>query len=247
MGRQARKLSSSGFYHVMFRGINHQHLFEEDRDYKEFLQSLQKLKDEMLFEIHAYCLMSNHVHLLMRENHPGDISQIMRRLLIKYVMYFNQKYYRSGALISNRYKSTTVEVDKYFVPLIRYIHQNPVKAGLAENLEVYQYSSYLEYLYGGNLIDTKMALEIIGKDQWKSFHQILEEGNFDIPDKTNISEAEIRKKIMQSTKGIEPHVIGSWPKMDRDAILKQLREKEGLSIRQIERATGISRGIVAKC
>ena len=81
MGREARKFSSSRFYHVVFRGINHQHLFEEDRDYINFIQTLQQLKSEMMFEIHAYCLMSNHVHMLMRENDVGDISLIMKILL----------------------------------------------------------------------------------------------------------------------------------------------------------------------
>lgn len=247
MGRQARKLSNSGFYHVMFRGINHQNLFEEDSDYKEFLVGFQKLRDEMRFEIYAYCLMSNHVHLLIRENQSGDISQIMQRLLVKYAMYFNQKYYRSGVLISNRYKSRPVEKDEYFMQLIRYIHQNPVKAGLTRKIEAYPYSSYLEYLGDGRMIDSKMALEMIGKDEWENFHQILEEINFDISDKTRLSEAEIRKKIMKYTEANEPHVIASWPKLARNEILKQLRETEGLSIRQIERATGISRAIVARC
>ena len=166
----------------MLRGINHQHLFEGESDYKEFIQSLEKLKTEMVFEIHAYCLMSNHVHLLLKENDYGDLSLIMKRLLIKYAMYFNQKYCRSGTLISNRYKSLPIEVDKYFIPLIRYIHQNPIRAGLVEYLASYQYSSYLEYLHGAKITDTKMALELVGKDQWEKLHQLLEKENFDIPE-----------------------------------------------------------------
>ena len=210
MGRQARTISSSGFYHVMFRGVNYQHLFEEDSDYEEFLWDLAKLKDEMRFEIHAYCLMSNHVHLLIRENQSGDISRVMQRLLVKYAMYFNQKYCRSGVLISNRYKSRPVEVDEYFMQLIRYIHQNPVQAGLIKNIEEYPYSSYLEYLRDGKMIESKMALEMIGKDEWENFHQKLEEIKFDISDKTSLTEAEIRKKIMKYTENTEPHVIASW-------------------------------------
>ena len=247
MGREARKFSSSGFYHVIFRGINHQHLFEEDRDYINFLQAVQQLKSEMMFEIHAYCLMSNHVHMLMRENDVGDISLIMKRLLIKYAMYFNRKYHRSGALISNRYKSASIEVDEYFVPLIRYIHQNPIKAGLVANLTDYQYSSYLEYIRGGQLTDTKLALEMIGKNDWERFHQSFEEESFELFDKIKISNEGINHEILRFTGGREPYEIGSWSKVERDNILRQLREKAGLSIRQIERATGISRGIIAKC
>ncbi len=80
MSRQARQLSGTGFYHVIFRGINHQHLFEEESDFMQFLDGLQQIKVEMAFEIHAYCLMSNHVQILIKENQRGDISLIMKRL-----------------------------------------------------------------------------------------------------------------------------------------------------------------------
>lgn len=97
MSRPARQLSATGFYHVVLRAINRQHLFEEESDFTYFLNVLQQIKDEMAFELHAYCLMSNHVHMLLRENQMGDISLIMKRILTKYVMYFNRKYQRNGA------------------------------------------------------------------------------------------------------------------------------------------------------
>lgn len=142
--RQARQLSGSGFYHIVVRGINHQHIFEDESDYLFFLEVLRKLKWELAFEMHAYCLLSNHIHLLLREKRLGDISVIMKRLLTKYVMWFNQKYQRSGVLIASRYKSIAVEVDEYFIPLQRYIHQNPMRGGLVRKMEDYSYSSYKE-------------------------------------------------------------------------------------------------------
>lgn len=135
MGRQARQLSESGFYHILLRGINRQHIFEEESDYTYFLKDLHNLKTDLAFAVYAYCLMSNHVHLLLREKQAGDISLIMKRLLTKYAMYFNRKYQRNGALIANRYKSVPVEIDEYFIPLLRYIHQNPLKAGLVDKLK----------------------------------------------------------------------------------------------------------------
>lgn len=246
MGRQARELSATGFYHVVFRGINHQHLFEDESDYRYFIEALQQLKEEMAFEIHAYCLMSNHVHLLIREKHVGDISLIMKRLLTKYVMYFNRKYQRNGALIASRYKSIPVEVDEYFIPLLRYIHQNPLKAGMVEKMEVYRYSSYREYLNGGNLVDTSFSLKMVGRDEWLRIHNIFEEDNFEVSGKKQMTEEQIRRKILLCTGGKEASEIASWSKAERDAMIRKLRE-EGLSIRQIERATGISRGIVGKC
>ncbi|QDR79283.1 transposase [Sporomusa termitida] len=245
MGRQARQLSSSGFYHIVFRGINHQHIFEDESDYIYFLEALQNLKVDLAFELNSYCLMSNHVHLLVREKRLGDISLIMKRLLTKYAMYFNRKYQRSGALIASRYKSVPVEVDEYFIPLQRYIHQNPVKAGLVNKLEEYPFSSYREYLFGGSLTDTGFALELTGRDEWIRLHQIETDDRFEPLGKQSIDDREIRRRIMQYTNGCEPHEIGSWEKAERDTMLRKLKE-EGLSIRQIERVTGISRGVVAK-
>ena len=246
MARQARGLSATGFYHIVFRGINRQHLFEDESDFLYFLESLQRLKTEMAFELHAYCLMSNHVHLLIKENEMGDISLVMKRLLTKYAMYFNRKYERNGALIASRYKSQPVEVDEYFIPLIRYIHQNPTKAGIAGTLEEYRFSSYWDYMYDGALTDTTFSLGLLGREEWLRLHQISTNDDFDVSGRINLSEEEIRCKILRCTEGSEPHEIAAWPKTERDALVRQLKEEEGLSIRQIERATGISRGVIAR-
>ena len=245
MGRQARAYSSTGFYHVVFRGINHQHIFEEPSDYDYMLEIVRQLKMEMVFEVHAYCLLSNHVHVLLREKQMGHISLIMKRLLTRYAMYFNRKYQRSGALIATRYKSTPVAVDEYFIPLQRYIHQNPLKAGLVARPEDYAYSSYRDYCRGGGMTDTEFSLALLGREEWMSLHRMVAEESFDISGLTGLSEDAVRRRIMQLTKGVLPQEIGSWPRAERDAMLQQLKAA-GLTIRQIERATGISRGVVAR-
>ena len=247
MGRQTRQMSESGFYHIVFRGVNRQHLFEDDRDYLYFIDSLKNLKAEMVFEVHAYCLMSNHVHLILREKQLGDISTIMKRLLTKYAMYFNRQYERCGTLFSNRYKSIPIETDEYFIPLVSYIHQNPVKGGIVKKLEEYRFSSFIDYVYGGGLTDTDFSLNFLGKNEWLRLHQVIQRDNIDSVDKMRLSEEEIRRRILQYTDGKDPHEVTSWTKKERNVLLKQLKEKERLSIRQIERATGISRGVVAKC
>lgn len=239
MGRQARKLSESGFYHIVFRGVNRQHLFEDDSDYTYLLKEIKQLKIEMLFEIHAYCFMSNHVHLLLKEKQVGDISVIMKRLLTKYAMHFNRKYERCGALISSRYKSVPVEADQYFIPLLCYIHQNPVRAGVVDKLEEYRYSSYTEYLMGGDFVDTLFSLQMLGKDEWMRLHQVIENDDFEITGKKRLSEEEVRRKILKHTIGRSSRSC-ILAKSERNALLRKLKE-EGLSTRQIERATGISR------
>ncbi|HWR45905.1 transposase, partial [Sporomusa sp.] len=205
-------MSATGFYHIVFRGINRQHLFEDERDFLFFLESMRQVKTEMVFELHAYCLMSNHVHLLIKETQIGDISLIMKRLLTKYAMYFNQKYKRSGALIASRYKSVPVEVDEYFIPLIGYIHQNPVKAGIVDKPEEYRFSSYRDYMNVGGLTDTAFSLGLLGKDEWLRLHQNLSNDSFDVSGKRSLSEEEIRRRIMLCTGGREPHEVAGWPK-----------------------------------
>ena len=244
MSREARKLSKSGFYHIVFRGINHQNIFEEEQDFEYMLEILKNLKQEMRFQIHAYCLMTNHVHILLKENQTGDISTIIKRLLTKYVMKFNRKYQRNGALIGSRYKSKVVEVDEYFIPLIVYIHQNPLRAGIVKKLENYRYSSYCEYIGKRKFVDIQLSLEMLGKKEWIKAHQQLVENKFQVEGRKKLSEEEIRQKILKDTDNIEPQRIGTLEKTERDRILQKLKNS-GLSIREIERATGISRGIVA--
>ena len=245
MARKARKLSESGFYHIMFRGINHQNIFEEEADFAYMLEILKDLKLELNFEIQSYCFMSNHVHLLLKEEKRGDISNILKRLLIKYVMKFNRKYQRSGALIGSRYKSNVVEVDEYFIPLIVYIHQNPMRAGIVKNPINYLYSSYREYINGGNFVDVKLAFDLIGKENWIKVHEQFMEQMFDIDGCLKLTEEEIRQKIKKNVQNVEPQEIEALEKAERDKILHKLKSL-GLSIREIERATGISRGVIAK-
>ncbi len=244
MSRLAREISPTGLYHIVFRGVNKQHIFEEEADYLKMIHILHELKAELYFEIYSYCFMSNHVHLLLKEKSAGEISQIMKRLLTKYAMYFNKKYQRTGALIANRYKSQPVEFDEYLLSVIRYIHQNPIKAGIVNKIEDYRWNSYNEYVDGKkNIIDTDFVLQLISRKEFKQFHQDTELDVFLVSDKLKITDEAIRRAIIKERK-IEPQQISTFDRATRNALLHELKEK--YSIRQLERVTGISRGIIAK-
>lgn len=247
MSRQARKYSQSGLYHIVFRGMNRHNIFEEDEDFIKIIDIIKNLKQEMKFEIYAFCLMTNHVHILLKENNIGDISVIMKRLLTRYAVWFNRKYLRSGALIANRYKSQPVERDEYLLSVIRYIHQNPLRARIVTEIDKYKWSSYCEYVNDSNLTDTDFILSMIGKKNFEEYHKQEEKEFYEVSDRIGKSEEYIRQRIMTLIDGKEPHEIGILPRPERNKIIKQLRENEGFSIRQIERATGIPRGIIAKC
>ncbi len=248
MPRIARQYSQTGLYHVVYRGISRQNIFEEDSDYIKKINIISELKQEMQFEVYAYCLMTNHVHLLLKENSIGDISLIMKRLLVKYVGWFNKKYERSGALVANRYKSQPLETDEYLLSVIRYIHQNPLKANLVQALSDYRWSSYLEYLNKSKLTDTRFILLMFNNsyENFRRFHEEEEKEIHEVNDRISKSEEYIKKRIIEITGNKQPHEIRLLPKVERNKVILQLRKAEGFSIRQIERATGISRGVIAR-
>ncbi|MDR2197008.1 MAG: transposase [Coriobacteriales bacterium] len=254
MTRVARQISASGIYHIVFRGVNHCHLFEEDADYRKFLDLLFATKDAVPFDVYAYCLMGNHVHLLVHEGTPGNVSALMHRVLVQYAGWFNRKYARSGALVANRYKSESVDRDRYLLAVVRYIHQNPVVAGIAKDARAYRWSSYRGYLKGNDaLLETSLVLDMFSDDhkkaiaEFRAFHQVFD-GAERMPSEGKLrTDAEVLSGIKAALGDTAPvALVGIADKKERDRLLCLLRDK-GFSIRQIERATGISRGIIAKC
>ena len=127
MARLARERSNSGIYHVMVRGINRQSLFEDDEDRQRLIQTIGVYKSISNYDLYGYCLMNNHIHLLMRETRE-PISQAIKRISSSYVHWYNLKYKRCGHLFQERFKSEVVETNAYFLTVLRYIHQNPIKA-----------------------------------------------------------------------------------------------------------------------
>lgn len=132
MARTARKLSSSNIYHVMLRGVNRQTIFEEDEDRFRFLNTVSRCREVSGFSLHAFVLMSNHIHLLI-ETGIEPLDDIFKRIGTSYAMWYNRKYQRAGHLFQDRFRSESVETDQYYMTVLRYILQNPVKAGMVSH------------------------------------------------------------------------------------------------------------------
>jgi len=250
----------------MVRGINHRNIFEEEADYFRFLEVLREVKGIKGFKIFAYCLMTNHFHIFLKENEPGDISQIMHRLLTKYVGWFNRKYECSGSLVGNRYKSEPVEEDRYFVTLLRYIHQNPLRSGATGRIEDYRWSSYREYyrdhindggLQGGTdcacaLTDTDSVMDRFSPDKtmaramFVELHKYLVTDDFSMGDNKKPTDEQVRRRIIGLLNGREPHSIGEMSKENRNKVLRYLHNEERVPVKQLERITGISRGVITR-
>ena len=162
MPRIARKKSGSNIYHVMIRGINRQNIFEEDDDRLCFMKILSHCKEISGFRLYAFVLMSNHIHLLI-EPAGEPLNTVLTRIETRYAMWYNRKYLRTGYLFQNRYRSEAVETDQYFKTVLRYILQNPMKAGMESRPGTYRWSSYLAYEKGiGAITDTQYTLDLFG-------------------------------------------------------------------------------------
>jgi REP-associated tyrosine transposase len=166
MARKARAEVEGGLYHVITRGNNRRRIFNCSSDYEKFLSMLARQKARLPFFLYAYCLMSNHVHLLV-ERQADAVGQIMHRLLTGYSQYYNRRYRRIGHLLQGRHKAMLCQSDRYLAELVRYIHLNPVRAGMVCDPADYEYSGHRAYLglEKTNLVDVNPVLRHFGVNQ----------------------------------------------------------------------------------
>ena len=228
----------------MLRGINRQAVFLDEEDNRHFLDVLQLCKGISEFRVYAYCLMGNHVHLLLQTG-KEPLELAMKRISTRFVVWYNAKYDRTGHLFQDRYKSEPVDDDAYFITVLRYILRNPVKAGICEQPEAYELSSAKDYYEGGGLTDTAFAEGIIGREELLRF---LSEPNEDAcmdDSPSRLSDKTASKQLCK--------LVGVSDLKDAAAIVSASPRKyvpelknAGLSIRQICRLSGIPFGIARK-
>lgn len=251
MSRRAREKSYSGIYHIMIRGINQQDIFEDDEDRQRFIETIERVKKETDIEIYAYCLMNNHIHLLIKEKND-EVSKIIKKIGTSYVYYFNWKNERSGHLFQDRYKSETVENDEYLYTVIRYIHQNPVKAGLS-GLADYKWSSYNNYINKHGIIDTEFFLGMFGNEKEEAIKryegymkQTNEDKCLEMEEQIKLTDEKARESIKEIGSLINISDIQKIDVESRNRILRKVKEIKGISIFQIHRVTGINRNAIIK-
>jgi len=251
--RTRRLKSETGIYHVVLRGINKQTIFEDEEDNEMFLVTVNQYRKQSGYLLLAYCLMGNHIHLLMKTG-SEELGQIFRRIGASYVYWYNRKYERTGHLFQDRYKSEAVETDAYLFAVLRYVHQNPLKAGLVKNLEDYPYSSFAEYLglNDENYVDKDFVLSLFHEDRaqaivdFREYNELITDEKFlDISDRKYISDKtaiELIKKKYSVSSSLE---LQGFESKKREKCIRFLLDK-GLSVRQISRLTGITRYVIQK-
>ena len=237
-------------YHVIIRGINKQDIFFDNLDRKKFLKELKKTKEEYKFEIYAYVFMSNHIHIIIHDL-ENNLSNILHKLCMKYAMYFNAKYKRVGHVFQNRFKSKGVDTDTYLLNLVRYIHKNPEKDGISK-MQDYPWSSYKEYLYKKNIIDTDFVLNLLSENRKRAI-EIFEQFNGNQEDKYTSAEFEIENtitdqeavyfiKLLLNSDNVLS--ILNYDKEKRDKLINEIHKIKGISIKQMCRILEINKNVI---
>ena len=254
MPRTAREQSATEIYHVMIRGINRQDIFEDSEDYRKMIETLASLREVMAEDmqtkicachIYAYCIMPNHVHILIHEN-DWTISQCVKYIADIYVRYYNKKYGRIGHLLQDRFKSEPCNDSDYFVVLLRYIHQNPVKAGLAKTAREYSYSSWGNDYLGLGSIHVCKSESVIHRytlaelTAWVDMPMPEKYGCIDIDERRVIPDIEVRDAVINACglRSISEFQLLTLEK--RKSIIREIMLSIDARPRQLSRVTGMN-------
>ena len=244
MPRRARVFSRSGYMHIIIRGVGRQILFEDNCDYRRFLATLERYCLETGVRICAYCLMENHVHLLVWD-HKTSISLLMKKVGVSYSRYFNKKNERTGHLLQDRYLSEIIEGNRNFLMVFRYILKNPQKAGICKASE-YPWSSYALYEKPLAFMELSQIHRLLG-DQ-KNYEEFINETADDrfMEYETHYYDDKWAQEILCQCLNIKSGtILQTYDRKERNLAIRLLKSN-GLTNRQIERLTGISRNIVQR-
>lgn len=249
MPRTIRIECASNIYHVFNRGVGHQFIFEDDDDRIELLNRVVRLSSSLHVTVLAWVLMNNHVHFLLHAS-MASISVFMQRLQSAYASYFNERHHHLGHLFQGRFGSQGIESNEQLLAVMRYIHRNPVEAGLSKTLD-YAWSSYGEYLGQPRLCKVSFIFNMFDNSvEFEKFHTAVANGHVASPGRREFCSVKPNDKealqIAEQEFGANwKDLILSQDKEFRNASLRKLKA-HGLSIRQIERMTGIGRGIIQR-
>jgi len=157
---------AGGLFHVTTRGNNRERVFYDDGDYEKFKALLRKYREKHNFKLYAYSLMPNHVHLLIETTTTASISTIMHALNMSYAKYFNARHGRVGHVWQGRFHSSIIDSENYFLEVMRYMDLNPVRAGMCEKPDQYEWSSHRHFALGkhDDLVDSHELYDNLGED-----------------------------------------------------------------------------------
>jgi len=244
----------------MLRGNERKDIFIDNEDKEKLIKIILHKKADETFKLYAYCIMDNHLHLIVKEQ-KETISQIIKKIAISYAYYFNNKYKRVGHLFQDRYKSETIEDEPYLLSVIRYIHNNPEKAGITKK-EKYKWSSYSNYTvllnHHREIPEIKEILKMFSSDKERALKKFIyysnqyEEKNFlEMKEtiKSEIDEENVNEFIqgyLQSKNLKKEDLKRREHTQQKKDLIQQLTKRSNLSKRKIAILIGVNRETVRK-
>lgn len=196
MPRKSRNLIGSAFVHNMVQGINKEYIFQSEGEKYKYIDLMKKYSEKYQVLIIAYCIMDNHAHILTFSENIKNISLFMKGTNTEYAIYYNKTKNRVGYVFRNRFNSKSIYNQEYLLKCIKYIHMNPVKAGISKKEEDYKFSSYKNYISKSGNVNDKL-LEIVF-NQEKEYLKIMNSINYEPLnlEKEDINLEEVLKKFL---------------------------------------------------
>lgn len=244
------RIDLAGYHHIINRGVNRSDIFMDESDYETFLKIVCKACRTYKVVLHDYCLMTNHFHLLV-ETERENLSSFMKQINGNYAIYANKKQKRSGHFWQGRYYSRYITSDEYFYTLIRYIEQNPIDAGLVENVVEYPYTLGSVIANGVSPISCTLHSKLLEELDYENIQEL-------IGIKLNVEELEILEKIKHQKivtkdkinkiayeKSLDEYFKSWKTKKERNAIIVEVLD-DGYTQIDIANYLKVSRSLVSK-
>lgn len=260
MARIPRSYMKMSFFHIMVQGISKEYIFQNDKDKEKYIKLIKSNQNEFNIKIIAFCVMNNHIHLLIEIQKIEDMTNFMHRINTLYAIYYNKKYNRVGYVFRDRYKSQMICTEKHMYLCVNYIHENPIKANICINTSEYKYSSFvMEYECNQTKVMSKIAnilngveheVNIKPKDNFEDKFEFLECEKLDkykicqeqlkiFLNQNEINEIEIQRnnkylkeivKILKNDYNISYRVMEDVMKISREKLRKLLKNSSECSM-----------------
>ena len=254
MPRTARQREEQGLHHIVVQGKRREHIFALDSDKELYIDTLLRYKEKTQIRLYAYCILDNHLHVVLQETEEEDVSSFMRRVGVSYAYWYRAAHpERQGgkAIFRGRYMSEPLQSEQELLEAVRYIHQEPVRQGLVSHMEDYPWSSYRLYITGDSLIDSRLLLDSLhfgGGYAAYMQEETREEKHFleEVPLRYGRSDEEAREALQRE---LERRGVKEVRELESDEVKNMLRTlhfQEEISIQQLARITGIGRGLIQR-
>ncbi len=238
MARIRKENMNTSFFHTMVQGINKEYIFESIKDRNQYLKIMKETREKIDITILAYCIMSNHAHILFYEQNKENLTKYMHRINLLYAKYYNKKYDRVGYVFRDRYKTQPIYSEKYLYMCVKYIHNNPIKANICKEANEYRYSSCHHNIF---YRDTELERNI-KNNMYVQQTKREEEQNFILMEE-DFNKEEICNQIIKEI-AMENHITKEEICQSNERIgllIKKLKIQNNISYRMLESVLGINR------